>query len=403
MYRKALIISLISVSIATFASAATREVPSVYGTIQAAIDAAVNGVDDVNVAPGVYSGLGNRDLDFGGKAIVVHSADPNDPNVVANTIIDCDDRGRGFYFWQSEGRDSVVEGFTIVNGNASNVPFATGYGGAIECEMAEPTIRNCVMRGNKAQFGGAIDIWFAHPKIENCVIEDNTAQYGGGLELIYADADTVIRNCLLKGNTAGALGGAIDCGDSDPNIINCTVVENTDSGASGGMYADFYSFPIIQNSIFWDNSGDLDLVSTVGVIFYSCIEDGDSNGVNGNIFNNPVFRTGPLGDYYLSQPPGQTQISPCVDTGSDFASALGLNEYTTRSDDAFNAYDVGIVDIGYHYPMAISFDQEQQCRFCDFVFDGIVNLTDLSVLASYWLDTCTAGNDYCEGASTGVR
>ena len=43
-----------------------------FSTIQEAIDAAVDG-DAVLVAPGTYTGDGNRDIDFKGKAITVRS------------------------------------------------------------------------------------------------------------------------------------------------------------------------------------------------------------------------------------------------------------------------------------------------------------------------------------------
>lgn len=54
------------------AGAATIRVPDHQPTIQAGIDAAMNG-DTVLVADGLWIGEGNRDLDFGGKAIVVRS------------------------------------------------------------------------------------------------------------------------------------------------------------------------------------------------------------------------------------------------------------------------------------------------------------------------------------------
>src|SRR5690606_4749186 len=59
-----------------------------YATIQAAINAAADG-DEIVLAPGVYTGWGNRDLDLWGKAIVVRSEDPSSPAVVAATVIDC--------------------------------------------------------------------------------------------------------------------------------------------------------------------------------------------------------------------------------------------------------------------------------------------------------------------------
>ncbi len=46
------------------AAAGTLRVPADYPTIQAAIDAAQPG-DEVVIADGVYTGAGNKDLDFG--------------------------------------------------------------------------------------------------------------------------------------------------------------------------------------------------------------------------------------------------------------------------------------------------------------------------------------------------
>ncbi|MCK6440061.1 MAG: hypothetical protein L6Q71_07655, partial [Planctomycetes bacterium] len=52
--------------------AAELQVPLRYPTIQSAIDDAVGG-DTVLIAPGVYKGDGNRDIEFRGKAITVKS------------------------------------------------------------------------------------------------------------------------------------------------------------------------------------------------------------------------------------------------------------------------------------------------------------------------------------------
>ncbi|MBX3373940.1 MAG: hypothetical protein KF817_08895 [Phycisphaeraceae bacterium] len=61
-----------------------RHVPADYATIQQAISAAVPG-DTVLIAPGVYTGPGNRDLDPGGRSIEIRGADG-----AAETIIDCE-------------------------------------------------------------------------------------------------------------------------------------------------------------------------------------------------------------------------------------------------------------------------------------------------------------------------
>ena len=63
---------------ASHSFAEDRLVPSVYTTIQAAIDAAING-DEVVVSDGTYS----ENINFSGKAITVRSV-----NGAASTIID---------------------------------------------------------------------------------------------------------------------------------------------------------------------------------------------------------------------------------------------------------------------------------------------------------------------------
>jgi len=71
------------------AQPATIYVPGDFGNIQAAIDSSVDG-DVVQVDSGTYSGDGNRNIDFQGKAITVRSQDGP-----GKTTIDCTDH-RGF-------------------------------------------------------------------------------------------------------------------------------------------------------------------------------------------------------------------------------------------------------------------------------------------------------------------
>ncbi|GAF97252.1 unnamed protein product, partial [marine sediment metagenome] len=68
----------------------------------------------------------------------------------------------------------------------------------------------------------------------------------------------------------------------------------------------------------------------------------------GNIFADPLFVTGPLGDYYLSQfAGGQISQSLCVNNGTNNAPALSPNGYTTST---LNTPESSPVDMGYHYP-----------------------------------------------------
>ncbi len=109
-----------------------------------------------------------------------------------------------------------------------------------------------------------------------------------------------------------------------------------------------------------------------------------------NLEDDPLF----VDDYFLSQwRAGQLVDSNCVDAGSDLAENLGLRRYTTRTD---GVGDDGIVDMGYHHP----FTQPAAASDCPGADlfpipslgegrkygDGIINLDDIAILASCWLD-----------------
>ena len=111
-----------------------------YDAIQETINAAWHG-DTIIVRDGTYTGDGNRDIDFGGKAITVRSE--NGPE---NCVIDCQgtesEPHRGFYVHSGEGGNSVIDGFTIENAYADGGKWQERCGGGIYCYESSPTITN---------------------------------------------------------------------------------------------------------------------------------------------------------------------------------------------------------------------------------------------------------------------
>jgi len=230
-------------------------------TIQAAIDAATDG-DIVIVAEGTYSGTGNRDIDFSGKAITLRSIDPNDPEVVASTIINCNgtkaEPHRGFYFHSREDTNTIVAGFTITNGYGHNEPHRKQptprcAGGGIFCDNnSSPYITNCIISGNYGG-GGGIACWHgSEPVITKCFITNNrSGDYGGGI--ICSESSPTISQCVISGNHAvSEAGGFWIFWYSNPKITNCTIVGNSAS-TGGGIFDEHYSSPVIKNCIIWHN------------------------------------------------------------------------------------------------------------------------------------------------------
>jgi len=90
--------------------------PADFNNIQAAIDDANDG-DVIEVQPGTYTGVGNRDIDCNGS-----ESDPH----------------RGFYFHSEEGPNSVLSGVSIINGYSCIQDASLGKG-CIDCDPCSVT------------------------------------------------------------------------------------------------------------------------------------------------------------------------------------------------------------------------------------------------------------------------
>jgi len=225
-----------------------------FDAIQKAIDMAVAG-DTVVVLRGTYTGQGNRDLDFKGKAITVRSEDPNDPNLV---IIDCngtaDTPHRGFEFHNYETPLSVLDGLTITGGYNER-------GGGIYCgDYARPTVTNCAFSRNSASLGGGVYNESSSPTLTNCTFSANSADGGGGM---YNNGDEpgcdpVLNHCTFYGNAAVYNGGGLyNWGQTSPTLTNCVFIQNSVSSGGGGAIRNNESgSPALTNCMFISNSAE---------------------------------------------------------------------------------------------------------------------------------------------------
>jgi hypothetical protein len=337
------------------AAQTTIHVPQDHPAIQAAIAAASPG-DTVLVAPGTYV----EQIDFLGKAITVTSS-----GGAKVTTID----SQGHAQWlnqpigpvvrmiQGEGASSVLEGFTIT-GSVDPTGFLAGFTG-IWCDGLAPTVRNCVVTGNKGALGAGV---FGDALLQNCTIKGNTtlvAGEGGGLfgqpTLIdckvtgnhsagrggglYADGPCTVTGTVFDANIAGNgpdgySGGAVfgpatligcqvtnnsahhyfsggppdEIGtgvDGAVALIGCTVADNFIEGGpvpgetSGGIK----NVGTVRDSILWNNQSHDVALSSTTAITYSIVGGGYPG--TGNLALNPAFDE----DYLLSP------ASPAIDAG----------------------------------------------------------------------------------------
>ena len=227
------------------ASGKTVRVPSEQPTIQAGINDAIGG-DTVLVAPGVYTGDGNYDLSFYGKAITLLSEAG-----ARETIIDCAGLGRAFSLSRTFGYDPVIIGFTMTNGDGGN------QGGAIECFAYSPTIRNCLFLNNQANYGGAVyfngaigikdgSALGSYPLVQNCTFIGNTAHIAGSVSHLNYGAQLRFMRCLMYANVSGGEGSPIIFGQGGGStLIECSDIYGNLPGDWIGTIA--AQLPILDN------------------------------------------------------------------------------------------------------------------------------------------------------------
>lgn len=196
-------------------------------SIQKAIDAAPCTGAILCVAPGTYTGL----INFHGKPINLVSS--GGPSV---TFLDGGGAGSVVTFASAEGKDSILDGFTIRNGKAVT-------GGGVSINGSSPTLRNSIVTknvatGNYARGGG---IWVAgvqaSPSITCTQFLGNRADYSGGGLMSSYSANTYLRSDLFEGNKA-PYGGAIGVYASGRLDIGWTeLLANQADTDGGGIHA----------------------------------------------------------------------------------------------------------------------------------------------------------------------
>jgi hypothetical protein len=394
-----------------------------FSTIERGIWAAT-GTDTVIVKPGTY----NENISLDETNITLTGTDPNDPNIVASTIINSSGNGAVVTFTYN---CSVLTGFTITNGDNE-----VGFGGGIfcngQCEETAPIISHCVITRNFAAVaGGGIYCYDSSPTISHCIIIGNWAYSDGGG--IHCENENVwyyptISHCLIVGNMANS-GGGIYLGGGTTTIRHCDISSNLAMNG-GGIFCAAQVTADVNHSILWadwasDYGSEIFIMisgnPSVVTVGHSDVQGGlagvsyppghpplwDAN----NIDADPNFVRDPnagLDGYWdgVNDDFGDLHLlsdSPCIDAG-DPGYVPGQNETDIEgqprvvgcridigADEFVYLGDIepdGDVDVR-DFAIFASKWQNTNCGVCsgaDLTGDAIVDFRDLAKLVKNWLN-----------------
>ena len=319
-------------------------VPSDQPTIQAAIDVANNG-DTALVAPGTYS----ENINFKGKAITVTSE--SGPKV---TIIDGGNVAPVVSFISGEGRDSVINGFTLQNGRADFTNQGTAEGGGVKVMRSSPKITNNVITNNHACAGGGIGSHSGSPLIQMNTITSNNATnicpggFGGGISIQGSssiDSRVEILDNVISDNVSSVKGGGIymfGATIAKRNIIKGNKVElEGEEGQGGGIWTNDVYALIVQNfitgnhasiggGIYWFASQGL-----VGpIVINNTLADNDAPLMGSGIFANGFDDQAELTNNIIVAKPGQAGLH-CGDSDGNIDPIIRFNNIYSAGGTAY--------------------------------------------------------------------
>lgn len=195
----------------------TINVPADQPTIQAGINAAVNG-DSILVSPGIYL----ENINFQGKQIVICASG----SPISTTIMATDTSQAVVYIGNGEPKGTEISGFSITGG---------GHSGIL-CIGSSPSIKNNIIYDNKS----------------------GTENDGGGI-CSKSTSNSLISGNIIYNNTASPYGAGIHIGNDNAACVNDTICHNLiyDNTGIGGVRV------LNSSAIIFDN--------TISHLDYDCI------------------------------------------------------------------------------------------------------------------------------------
>ena len=264
-----------------------------------------------------------------------------------------------------EGNNTRISRSYFHNNIAKNTEHELWtYGGAIYVTAGRPEISRCHFEENFASgIGGALAVETADPHVFNNIIHNNNSPLGGGIGILRANGANLYSNNLITNNYSEFFGGGIAFIEASAVIANNSILNNY-AAYGGGLYFNEVSSPRFYNCIVRDNtvhSGSNQVFiwdSQSAPEFYNCNMEGGFEAFDGgaigdgflgvyqdNLDEDPLFEDPENGIYKL------LAGSPSMDTGYEGSIELGIFQEDLDGNPRFSgpAIDMGAFEFQYNY------------------------------------------------------
>jgi len=374
-----------------------------FDNIQEAVDAASDG-DEIIVMPGTYTSTENYGVaQTLWKDITLRSSDPNNPDVVAKTIIDGEGVRRGILVQGTWTSGPTIQGFTIINGNSLNEG-----GGGVRCSGVA-SITNCTFTGNTSETeGGGFFIYPDAPvTFTDCKFINNQAlNYNGGGGVCFSD-NAFFENCIFDSNSDNSgYGGGLYLENSGPTISNCLFANNANVGIGCRTSAGGFSQPQINNCEFYNNGAGLKALDYVQPTLDGCVLSNNGCGVS-NYYSSTIVLNSVLcsnGNNFCGETwidgGGNTIADICDDDDDGIPNDVDNCPLYNPNQADCNGNGIGdICDINDLYSLDINGNEipdECEC-LADVNADGTVNLYDILTVIANWGSNSEIGDVNYDG------
>ncbi len=219
-----------------------------YLTIAAAVEAAQTG-DTIVLLPGIYGGAGNTNIRVEAKTLTIRGSDPNDPAIVADTLIDCSASGAEYNRAFAVDGTMSPAGLTLAGLSLAR-STGTYEGGAVLCLAADLTLINCAVFGNEVAGSGAgLSVRDGRATLTGCSFRDNTSASSSGGAIFCRNSVLDVLNGVFERNS----GSALQALDSTVTLTRCSFTDNT--GAKGGAVYSHVARDLIPQTHLIVNAG----------------------------------------------------------------------------------------------------------------------------------------------------